>query len=131
MVQTEKMASLGKLAAGVAHQLNNPLGGIILFTNLVLEEHDLDDSAREDLARVVRHYEASPYGRRILVYEVGGPNIEMFHDRYREKGPDYNPLNQECFRAWLSRKYAIATILGWHVDSQEVTARPAGLTCHT
>ena len=59
----------------------------------------------EDLAGIVRHYEASPYGTRILAYEVGGPNIEMFHDRYREKGPDYNPLNQERFRAWLRRRY--------------------------
>jgi len=32
----------------------------------------------DDLARFIRHYEASPYGPRILAYEVGGPNIEMF-----------------------------------------------------
>jgi PAS domain S-box-containing protein len=53
LLQSEKMASLGKLAAGVAHQLNNPLGGIVLFTKLVLEEYELPPPAREDLGRVL------------------------------------------------------------------------------
>jgi two-component system, NtrC family, sensor kinase len=53
LLQSEKMASLGKLAAGVAHQLNNPLGGITLFTKLVLEDYDLPPGAREDLGRVL------------------------------------------------------------------------------
>ncbi len=53
LLQAEKMASLGKMAAGVAHQLNNPLGGIILFTKLVMEEYDLPDEALKDLARVL------------------------------------------------------------------------------
>jgi PAS domain S-box-containing protein len=57
LLQAEKMASLGKLAAGVAHQLNNPLGGITLFTKLVLEEYDLEDGAREDLQRILRDAE--------------------------------------------------------------------------
>ncbi|MDX2497946.1 MAG: PAS domain S-box protein, partial [Desulfobacterales bacterium] len=51
LLQSEKMASLGKLAAGVAHQLNNPLGGITLFAKLILEEYDLEDGAKEDLNR--------------------------------------------------------------------------------
>jgi PAS domain S-box-containing protein len=53
LMQAEKMASLGKLAAGVAHQLNNPLGGITLFTKLVLEDYELPPGAREDLGRVL------------------------------------------------------------------------------
>lgn len=53
LLQSEKMASLGKLAAGVAHQLNNPLSGITLFTKLVLEDYNLEDGAREDLDRVL------------------------------------------------------------------------------
>ena len=57
LLQAEKMASLGKLAAGVAHQLNNPIGGITLFTKLVLEEYDLEKGAQEDLHRVLRDAE--------------------------------------------------------------------------
>jgi len=54
LFQAEKMTSLGKLAAGVAHQLNNPLGGIILYTKLILEDYDLEEPAREDLLRILK-----------------------------------------------------------------------------
>ena len=57
LLQSEKMASLGKLAAGVAHQINNPLGGIILYAGLMLEEYELKDEAREDLNRILRDAE--------------------------------------------------------------------------
>jgi PAS domain S-box-containing protein len=57
LLQAEKMASLGKLAAGVAHQLNNPLGGVVLYTKLVLEDYDLPPGVREDLGRVLNDAE--------------------------------------------------------------------------
>ena len=54
LLQAEKMSSLGKLSAGVAHQLNNPLGGITLFAKLILEEYDLEEGAKDDINRILQ-----------------------------------------------------------------------------
>ena len=53
LLQAEKMGSIGKLAAGVAHQINNPLGGIILFAQLILEEYELEEKLRSDVERIL------------------------------------------------------------------------------
>jgi two-component system NtrC family sensor kinase len=49
MAQAEKLASIGRLAAGVAHSLNNPLGGILSLSMLALEDLDRASPLREDL----------------------------------------------------------------------------------
>ncbi|HPP79788.1 MAG TPA: cache domain-containing protein [Deltaproteobacteria bacterium] len=53
ITQTERLASLGQMAAGVAHEINNPLGGILLYSNLVLEEMGPDDPSRDNMQKII------------------------------------------------------------------------------
>jgi len=51
--QSEKLAHMGQLSAGIAHELNNPLGVVIMYSNILLEEAPEDAPVREDLRLIV------------------------------------------------------------------------------
>jgi two-component system NtrC family sensor kinase len=54
LMQSEKLASLGKLSASIAHEINNPLGGILIYSHLLLEDTDENSLHYENLKKIVR-----------------------------------------------------------------------------
>lgn len=55
LVNTEKLASMGTLAAGVAHEINNPIGIILGFVDLLLEKCEKNSQSYQDLKTIERH----------------------------------------------------------------------------
>jgi len=54
LAHSEKMATIGRLVSGVAHEVNNPLAAILGFTDLLLENPAVPESAREDLQVILQ-----------------------------------------------------------------------------
>jgi two-component system NtrC family sensor kinase len=54
LAHSEKMATIGRLVSGVAHEVNNPLAAILGFTDLLLENPEVPLSARDDLQIILQ-----------------------------------------------------------------------------
>ncbi len=81
LLQSEKMASVGKLAAGVAHEINNPLGGILIYASLMLEDMAEDDPRRSDIQRIVQE--------TTRCKEIVKSLLEFGH----QSGPKFEPMD--------------------------------------
>ncbi len=53
IMESERLALIGQLSANVAHELNNPLQGIITYSYLLLEENIFSDDAKESINKIV------------------------------------------------------------------------------
>ena len=54
LIISQKQASVGRLAAGVAHEINNPLTGVLTFTHMLLQRDDLDSEMKSDLETIAK-----------------------------------------------------------------------------
>lgn len=59
----DRLATIGQLAAGIAHELNNPLGDILGFAQLASNQQDLPEQTYQDLYRIVK---STLYAREVI-----------------------------------------------------------------
>jgi signal transduction histidine kinase/iron only hydrogenase large subunit-like protein len=54
LVESERLASMGQISAGVAHEINNPLGTIILYSHLLMKQLEKEIEVQPDLQMIVK-----------------------------------------------------------------------------
>jgi len=52
LIQSEKLSAIGELISGIAHELNNPLTGVMGYSQLLQMREDIDDRAKESLSKI-------------------------------------------------------------------------------
>jgi two-component system NtrC family sensor kinase len=76
LIHSEKMSSLGRMAASVAHEINNPLGAIVVYSHLLLENTLEDFPGRGNLQKIVREAtRCRDIVRGLLDFARQGPGV--------------------------------------------------------
>ncbi len=97
LIQAEKLASMGQMAAGIAHELNNPLGIVLMYSHLLMTqlEEERDGRSLEDVERIVREAERA----RVIVQGILNFARE---NRLELQETDINALIREAARTAAS-----------------------------
>ncbi len=100
LIQAEKLASMGQMAAGIAHEINNPLGVVLMYAHLLKDELDGGAENGADVERIIREAErARQIVRGILNFAR--------KEHVRRESSDINALLEQSVEAFRARSPAL------------------------
>lgn len=118
----DRLATIGQLAAGVAHELNEPLGNVLGFAQLVKKEPELPQQASRDVDKILAAaLHAREVVKKLLIFARQMPTVKS--------SVDLSAVAEEAYSFMASRleKENIACVLGLRPDLPRVVADPAQL----
>ena len=117
LMRTEKLASAGRLAAAIAHEVNNPLEGLVNLVYLARGENDLEK---------VRKYLGDAEGELQRIAHITRQSLGFYREA-SSAGP-FRPdvVTREVFEFYASRAAASGVVLGVHLDTQRQAFGNAG-----
>ncbi|MFC1556644.1 ATP-binding protein [candidate division KSB1 bacterium] len=113
----DRLATVGQLSAGIAHELNEPLANILGFAQILLDENDLPNQSVEDIKKIER---ASLYAREVV------KKLLLFSRQMPQKKDkiDINKVIKDAFFFFESRcaKEGIEVVKRFDVSLPEIMA---------
>ena len=107
--RTEQMASIGRLAAGIAHEINNPLTGVLSFAHLLRNKPNMEEEDRKDLDVVI--------GETTRVSEIVRGLLDFARERPSIRVPlDINDVIRRTMRLIRSQKKVEQIIIREELD---------------
>lgn len=109
LIQAEKLASMGQMAAGIAHEINNPLGVVLMYAHLLKDELSKDPATAADVDRLILEAERT---RRI----VRGILNFAREEKVERRPTDINGLLGDSVHAVLAASQGERIRVEWALD---------------
>lgn len=105
----DRLATIGQLAAGVAHELNEPLGNVLGFAELVLQSEDLPDNSRRDVEKIsAASLHAREVVKKLLIFGRQIPTTKTPLDLNQVVEEGLYFLESRCAKEGLELKRVLA-----------------------
>ncbi len=109
MARQQHLASIGQLAAGVAHEINNPLTGVLTFAHLLRDKENMDEQDKEDLDVIINE--------TIRAGEIVSSLLDFARERTSKREPlAVNEVIQQTMRLMRSQKPLKRVSIEEHLD---------------
>ena len=108
----DRLATIGQLAAGVAHELNEPLGNVLGFAELVLQSEDLPDNLRRDVDKIsAASLHAREVVKKLLIFgrQIPTKKTPLDLNQVVEEGLYF--LESRCAKEGIKLKRVLASRL--------------------
>jgi two-component system NtrC family sensor kinase len=118
----DRLATIGQLAAGVAHELNEPLGNVLGFAQLIKKGPDLTEQVSRDVEKILTAaLHARDVVKKLLIFARQMPTITS--------SVDLSAVTEEAYSFLASRleKENIECVLALQTDMPRIMADPAQL----